>query len=615
MESPRVKEHIELHPDEKIAWVLDKDLLYRFGMKHEVFRLLENAYPSASHTIRERLLERVCEGPESAGTENLKEKTRQYEIYNLLVWLNHVAPNCELAARILQQMQEAHPDFAPRDHPDMSRWMYAGFVQEPSSPYTVDELLALDPWEIIDELLSYQGEDYLGEPDRRGLLNNVAAAAARHYLWSKALSLALEGREAWDSDLWTCLLDGWREGSLEEPEWEEVLDFLQGHSDLYGFTDKIAHLLKAGIDKPHGALPTACLPLAESLAAKVWVVCDQETIGEELPSDTWFGSSTDLSASNIVEFWLHALSRRQREAGESWSGLPEGYIDQFKNIIDGTSSAAQVGKALLAGALHFLFAIDADWTRGSVLPVLDWSDNPTRAQQAWRGFLTWGRWSEGLLPDLLPLYEQATRHVSSDLADLRERFSEQMANIAFYSSSNPVSEGWLSRFIAAAEPEERKSWAFSVGGYLRQLEEEGVADVWSDWLSEYWTLRNSGIPASLDPGELEEMIEWSLVLAPVFPEVVEKILSVPAPNLEHSPIYLDLAEKDYTNRYPDAMTKLLKHLLTSAQPPFSLCADVATLFRELLGRTGLNEELKDICDQLGRLGCPNAAELNNLLEH
>ena len=157
--------------------------------------------------------------------------------------------------------------------------------------------------------------------------------------------------------------------------------------------------------------------------------------------------------------------------------------------------------------------------------------------------------------------------------------------------------------------------AFYVGGYLRQLEEEGVADVWSDWLSEYWTLRNSGIPASLDPDELEEMIEWSLVLAPVFPEVVEKILSVPAPNLEHSPVYLDLAEKDYTNRYPDAMTKLLMHLLTSAQPPFFSCVDVATLFRDLLGRTGLNEELKEICDQLGRLGCPNAAELNNLLEN
>jgi len=604
-----------LHPDEKIAWILEKDLLYRSEMKHEVFRLLETAYPNASHTIRERLLERVCQGSEREDTENVKERTRQYEIYNLLVWLNHVAPGCELAARKLQQMQEAHPHFAPRDHPDMSRWMYAGFVQEESSLYSVDELLALDPWEIIDKLLSYQGEDPLGEPDRRGLLNNVAAAAARDYQWSKVLSLALEGREAWDSDLWSYLLDGWREGSLEEPEWEEVLDFLQGHSELYGFADKIAHLLRAGIDKPHGALPTACLPLAESLAANVWIVCDQKTLGEELSSDAWFGSSIDLCASNIVEFWLHALSKRQREAGESWSRFPEGYRDQFTNIINGTSSAAQEGRALLAGALHFLFAIDADWTRASVLQLLDWSDNPTRAQQAWRGFLTWGKWSEDLLPDLLPLYEQAARHISSDLAELRARFSEHMANIVVYSLSNPVSEGWLSRFIATVEPEDRKSWAFYVGGFLRQLEEDGMADIWSDWLGDYWTLRNRGIPASLDPGELEEMIEWSLVLAPVFPEVVEKILSVSAPNLEHSPLYVDLAEKDYTNRYPDAMTKLLKHLLTSAQPPFFSCADVATLFRELHGRTGLYKELKEICEQLGRLGCPNAAELNNLLEH
>jgi hypothetical protein len=85
MESPRAKEHSELHPDEKLAWVLKKDLLYQSEMMHEVFKLLENAYPNASHIIRGRLLERVCQGPESEDTENLKERTRPYEIYNLLV--------------------------------------------------------------------------------------------------------------------------------------------------------------------------------------------------------------------------------------------------------------------------------------------------------------------------------------------------------------------------------------------------------------------------------------------------------------------------------------------------------------------------------------------------
>jgi hypothetical protein len=100
----------------------------------------------------------------------------------------------------------------------------------------------------------------------------------------------------------------------------------------------------------------------------------------------------------------------------------------------------------------------------------------------------------------------------------------------------------------------------------------------------------------LDPGELEEMSGWSVVLAPVFPEVVERILSVPAPRLERPPIYRNLAEKDYATSYPDALTRLLKHLLTGAQTPFFSCEDVRSLFRDLLGRTSLDEELNEICD-------------------
>lgn len=59
-----------LTPDEKITWVLDKEWLYAFGMKHEIYRLLETAYPNASEETRLRLLEDAELGPRGREAEN-----------------------------------------------------------------------------------------------------------------------------------------------------------------------------------------------------------------------------------------------------------------------------------------------------------------------------------------------------------------------------------------------------------------------------------------------------------------------------------------------------------------------------------------------------------------
>ena len=50
------------NPDDKIAWLLEKDWLFRYGLKHEVYQLLALAYPSASEASRTRLLDRVACG-------------------------------------------------------------------------------------------------------------------------------------------------------------------------------------------------------------------------------------------------------------------------------------------------------------------------------------------------------------------------------------------------------------------------------------------------------------------------------------------------------------------------------------------------------------------------
>src|SRR5690606_37300554 len=89
----------------------------------------------ASPDVRLELLEVVLAGdPEEREGEGWP-RTRQYEIYNLLVWLTRADPSWQAAAEELNRVQAANADFAPREHPDFSTWHESGtWSEEPVVP-------------------------------------------------------------------------------------------------------------------------------------------------------------------------------------------------------------------------------------------------------------------------------------------------------------------------------------------------------------------------------------------------------------------------------------------------------------------------------------------------
>lgn len=250
-----------------------------------------------------------------------------------------------------------------------------------------------------------------------------------------------------------------------------------------------------------------------------------------------------------------------------------------------------------------------------MLPLLDWSADALRAVQAWHGFLSWGTWSEALLPDLMPLYERTFPHTQELPQMLRRQLTKHLASIAVYGPGDPVEEGWLTRFLDTVQPVDRANWASDLGFVLRQLEEDAIRDLWSKWLSEYWSLRNQGVPLPPDPEELESMIDWSPNLASVFPEAAERIRDTPLPTIHHSRhLYRRLEQSGYASLYPEAVATLLHLLLPHAARPFSNCAQVGDMFVELVQSSDVPHLiLNQVCDELARLGCENAAELRRHL--
>lgn len=591
-------------PNEKLQKLLANNWLFVHGLKHEVFQLLKVAYPQAGETIRQRLLEYVethlanCERNEK-DPDTLK--SRNYEVYNLLYWLKQNAPNCSLAHQKFKEFQDKHTDFQPREYPDLDWYISTEWVG-PQSPITVQELLSKPVSQIIEFLLTYQEKEILG-PDREGLLSVIQKAVAHSFLWGWELIEELEAREEWDTDLWDAIISGWQSTNLTEAQWKKVLQFLESFKEMWRHRYSIAQLLKEKVEVKEGSLPTSLLPLAETIVDRLWQEVEEDDEKEILNNiNDWLTTAINHVGGIITEFWLLALYRYQSQNENERQAILDEYKCRFERIISAKSNTAAMGRVILASQLHFLFSLDHKWTREKILPLLNWDIDAQRAEQAWEGYLRWGKWNEALLPDLLPLFEQAYNNLPKD-SESYDLLCVHLASIAVRSSIDPIQSGWLDKFIENVDEKTRKKWAAEVTNQLTSLPQEAIKEIWDKWIRNYWSRRIDGIPVPLSLEEAGAMVEWVLALHPVFSEVVALIVAGPIPVLKLPEMfYYRLDKENFGEKYPLDTTRLLNHLLKGESRSFYRCHEVIKLFNNI-SKNLPSDDIKPLKEHLIRLGC------------
>ncbi len=595
--------------DRKVNWILRNQLINAPGYKHELFLVLENAYRHASPANHEKVVARISITSEG-------EDTDPYEQFNLLYWLAKNAPDCELTQARLAEIQQAYPQFAAREHPDMDSWIGPVTSVELHSELTVEEILSKTAEELIDFVSTYEGSSvnpFRGE-STAGLLKKITIAVTRDFEWSIGLAKSIAQKEQWDSDIWKSIVDGWQV-SLKGEQWARVLEFLASHEELIGSAlYNLSNLLKDGVEKPDRAIPGELVEQSLLVGQKLWEHCVASQNNRVQDAKDWLFLAINHPAGSIATFFLHTLSAQRAKTGKQWSGIPVAYKHVFSSMVSGDTYPAELARVVLASQLLFLFSSDEEWTVKFVVPLLNWSTDLRRALQAWHGFLVWGKWNESLLTYLMPCYEQAFTAVHSSFGELRDDFCSHLASIAVLSSINPVQHGWLNRFLVAVDAEEREMWAASVGGVLKGTTESSKAGIWNRWMMKYWRDRIQGVPVTLTAKEVGDMVHWSIQLEPVFDDVVATISDSPAPELKHSHIYYQLSHSTIGTNHPDATGRLLLYLLRAEQGPFWMCDYVEVVVNSIIATNLANKRnLLMTCDELGRLGCPSAAQLKKLI--
>jgi hypothetical protein len=550
-------ENSHVDSENKIQWLLDRGWIYTPRLKHEVFRLLEKAYPSADDSTREALLEQVWEEWPEEGEEDRDQKA--YRVYNIIQWLAGHAEECSLVEDRLEAIEAEFPDFTPREHPDLDYWVGEFEAIQPED-YS-EELLRRSPADQFDRIVSLLKGDWIPHAEDSLDEDDVQTAISKNFEWGFDLMEELADRERWEEEIWRPVWRGVRETTLEAGDWKRLLSFIQAKPELHSHSNGLSSLLQQRSKPDTGDLPVSHLETAEEIADAVYAESRDEPVtvgGDARLSEKLLNHP----GASLAFFYIYSLWSRNEE--EELSGLPEEYRQRFSTILNEDNRAARAGQMVLGARLSFLHHIDEDWALDTLLPYFGWGVEEI-GRRVWTGLLYMGQaLSPALAQEMKETSQNAFPHVSKEPEHFRDRLAGFVASLSLSDAIDPLEAKWLQQYLDDAE-QDRVRWADQMRRRLGQLGEERVNQVWQNWLEEYWKLRLDGKP-SLTGEEAAAMIEWTPALGSVIGEVVPLISEGPAPDFQqHSSLFLELEDQEFGKHHPSHITDLLTFILQEAE--------------------------------------------------
>ena len=188
----------------------------------------------------------------------------------------------------------------------------------------------------------------------------------------------------------------------------------------------------------------------------------------------------------------------------------------------------------------------------------------------------------------------------------RLQFVTQFAYMVAYFVEAPL-ETWIPEFFLNAGEEDKRRFAWAIGSNLRDMENKAQREWWDRWLMQYWESRLQGVPAQLDPSEVEEMLNWLPYFHGLFPEAAELAIEMPAAPLEHYAVLQELRRCDLGTKYPEATAKLLIYIAGTDSPRWAWHG-----VEELIGilrKCEIPEDLKVTLEEISaRLGLSTDGE-------
>jgi hypothetical protein len=586
----------DLTSDGKILWLLEHNRLHDIAAHHEVFRAVGLVYPSTSQDCRKAIIDAVSVYKRPGDDSEDSEKHTVYYQYNWFYWLYKADPSCVLIEKALNDVTQKYPEFQPREFPDLTHWMSAGWIG-PQSPWSVDELLAKPAKELLPDLLAFQPKDILG-PDREGLIATVADAAKQNFEWGLGLAYCLAEECQWNVDLWHGLIRGWSEMDPSDEKDRVVFGWLARNELISEQTRIVADALFTLVKNGGKPYAIGLIPQANEIAARMWPVLRNDGIPEEC--DHWLQLAINHPAGILAEFWVNSLSIWRKQQKPVPGVLDGDFRLSLTTIVTDASPRGRLGRSVLAGQIAFLLAVDETWTKEHLIPLFNLDGNIAEFQAAWDGFLTWGRLNPTVAEILEGHFLKAVQQLGSSLSIRRGRFLEYYTTMLCFQVVDPLSV-WIPNIFQYGNIEDRHNLVTNIEKQLRGLDEAKRQEWWQRWLKRYWEDRVQGVPSTLEAGEIGYMLNWLPHLKLVFPDAVDIATRMPKIPLQHCMVIHGLKDNEIVKMYPESVAKLLLYLEESSPSAFFWFGS-RDIINQIIGSglpPALETKLKELDAKLG----------------
>lgn len=545
-------ERQDVTPDDKIDWLISSDSIFDQWVRHEAMRLLALALPGASETAVARVVNLVADGP-TWDIDPLDEEgaeMRERAVYEWLAWISRHAPESPAARQSFDDIESAHPEWTPSDHPDLLSWIRMGYIAPPEEgpPYLLGaqelcDMIQRDPAELFDWLSAFPISP---TPERRRTLRGTALHALR-----EAIKACPEGGVA--------LLDYIINGNLQE---QNPLAEAAAGAVLNAWYDAAPDTF------PHEEI-AELLPRIWATGSSDW---EEVPDSQQTPQSDWlslarghWAALSMMVALRIAQHEYHAARGEEAELADYLRAL-------FETVLADDTEYANLAQETLAAGAAPLFQFDSAWCKENVLPLLDPTIDLDQAIRCWHAFLPGGKISAELLnAGLIKSYISMTAHL--DRINWMH-FCRDWATIALYFVEGPKEAKWIGKFTARVDLERRIQWMNSVREALSDLGSSNGAANWDTWMRTYWEGRLRSIPKRLTPDESSALAGWTPHLQDRFPEAVALACRNTTPLTSDSHLMVanltgrhpqrDISET-MAGIYPEATAQLLIHMMSGTQ--------------------------------------------------
>jgi hypothetical protein len=516
---------VSMSADDRIKWLLDRDLIYAWGMKKEVFDVLKVSYRFTSREIRQSLISRIKEGIRN---EKLEDRIIAYEKFNILTWLRKSVESCDLLRTALEEISHNYPDFAEHDHPEFDTWIGGVEFVDPREGVDFAKILAEEPSNYVDSILSASETSIFR--DRWQHLTNLKELFEKDRIWTEQFIRNLVSRRIWDRDIWRAVFFALTEIIKSQEDWNWILGLIETLPENREIYATASELISSGFWRRESDVNDDIIERGYAIISKAWALCKDDDSEFDDSSGDLLTSAINHEGGWIGEFWIHYTSHLKQKAKDSWQGIPNKLKEQIIQTVQGKGKTATYSRIAITRWTPYLLAWDELFAKTHLLPLFDWNIDQSIAEQTWPVYIGYRRLTYVPMEALLiPHYKQLVDQLNSNRR-LKENLSKsnllhnlgfKLAGLVMRVIPNPLQSGFIREVIPKLSEDMLGSLAHGMGNFLKEMKPEEQKGKWDLWIKEYLDNRLNGIPSEFVLEETRYIAAWCLYLGDLFPESVK----------------------------------------------------------------------------------------------